>query len=198
MVKKLSIALLVCCISTCYAVNLGVSPLLESSPSDVHDYVQKNKESSEDGYVVKLPSKTTDMSSKKDKSSNKQNHKAQKHIAKKKNRSTSKYNSSSYNQSYDVNEVFLQQQDQAKKIMNKTNQINDAAQKVAKDATIQAQKTQELLKAQRAAQASANATISSANELNKLSLSLQKNINNSNVESVSNNLTEFESFNDQN
>lgn len=75
----------------------------------------------------------------------------------------------------------MQQQDQANKIMAKTNQINDAAQQVAKDASIQAQKTQELLKAQRAAQASVNATLSSANELNKLSMSLQKNINSSPV-----------------
>lgn len=84
----------------------------------------------------------------------------------------------SYNQSYDVNAVFLQQQQQAQEMIVRANQINDAAQRVAKDAAVQAQKTQELINAQQAAQASANATLSSANQLNELSMALQKNVNN--------------------
>lgn len=86
-----------------------------------------------------------------------------------------------YGQPYDVNAVFLEQQQQAQDIITRANQINDAAQKVARDAAIQAQKTQELINAQRAAQASANATLSSANQLNELSMALQKNINSVNT-----------------
>ncbi len=176
------------------AAPLG-SILLESAPTSTIQQSQKAKESSDDGVVILVPNKPLDQKSDKSKLAEAKN---KKHHHKKRAKHGYKHNASNYNQSYDVNQVFMQQQDQANKIMAKTNQINDAAQKVAKDASIQAQKTQELLKAQRAAQASANATLSSANELNKLSMSLQKNINSApaNIEASNNNLIEMESLND--
>ena len=192
--KKLLTTSMLCMFVGANAAPLG-DKLLESVPMSSVPQTQNAKESSDDGVVVLVSNKPSDSKSDKSKLAEAKN---KKHQHKKRAKHGYKHSAANYNQSYDVNQVFMQQQEQANKIMAKTNQINDAAQKVAKDASIQAQKTQELLKAQKAAQASANETISSANELNKLSISLQKNINSTpaNVETPDNNLIEVESFND--
>lgn len=192
--KKLLTTSVLCVITTVNATNLGFN-LLESNPESLQQQLKKVKESSSDeGKLVLVPS---NASNNENKTSKKVAHtKTKKPHHKKVNKQIPKHGSSNYNQSYNVNEVFLQQQEQANEIMAKTNQINSAAQKVAKDASVQAQKTQDLLKAQKEAQASANATISSANELNKLSMSLQKNVTSSSkVDSSDNSLLETESFN---
>lgn len=192
--KRLLTTSVLCIITTVNATNLGFN-LLESNPESLQQQLKKAKESSSDeGKLVLVPSNT---SNNKNKPSKKVVHaKTKKPQHKKVDKKIPKHGASSYNQSYNVNEVFSQQQEQANEIIAKTNQINSAAQKVAKDASVQAQKTQDLLKAQKEAQASANATISSANELNKLSMSLQKNVTSgSKVDGSDNSLLESESFN---
>jgi hypothetical protein len=90
--------------------------------------VKKIKELSEEGKVVFVSNKLTSNESSKSKKI--AHTRDKKHQHKKINARSSKHNASNYNQSYDVNEVFSQQQEQANRIMAKTNQINSAAQKV--------------------------------------------------------------------